>query len=241
MTVNVISEISVSNLALNRIGSTQTIASFADGSNEANQCARLYPQSRDVMLCDFPLPWAEAYAVLDQVAGPEIDGQVANSQWMRTYRWPPDALKIRRLTIAPIPNTNATPQTTGQFLPPTYGAPWKRAEGQPYPLMYGIGHDATGRLIMTDSVGNGAGVMAVYTAAVEDPTQFSADFADALAWRLAADLAMALAFDNTKRQFAHQEYEKHARTMRATMLNEEQSSIPFVRYQSETIRSRWGG
>jgi hypothetical protein len=237
---NVVSETSICNMALARIGSTQSITSLADRSNEARQCAIWYPQDRDVLLCDFPFPWSESYFNLDQVAGPEINGQVANAQWSRTYRYPSDCLKVRRLVATPQPLTATIPQTTAPTSNAAWGnQPWKRAVGNPYPISYAVGHDATGRLIMTDSVGTGFGVTCVYTAAVEDPTQFSADFVDALAWRLAADLAMGLAFSDAKRNWAHQEYEKHARTVRATTMNEQQSDIPLIRTQSEMINARW--
>lgn len=244
MTFNAITEASICNQALSRMGSTQTITSLdiSDRSNEAKQARLWYPSDRDAMLNDFPWPWAESYQVLDQVAGPEIDGQVANPQWSRTYRYPSDCLKVRRLVdTQPTLTGGAIPQTTG--LSTNYGytnEPWKRAEGQPYPISFGIGHDATGRLIETDSFGCGFGITCIYTAAVQDPTQFSADFADALAWRLAADFAMGLGFSDSKRQYAEEMYKRVIYKARAALMNEQQSSIPYVRYQSEVTRARWG-
>ncbi len=228
-------------MALARMGSTQAISSLGvdDTSNEANQARIWYPSDRDALLCDFPYPWAESYFDLDQVAGPEIDGQVANAQWSRSYRWPSDALKLRRMVATPVPVSGTPP--TGATVNFYGNGPWKRPEGQPYPISYGVGHDATGRLVMTDSNGLGAGVTMVYTAAVQDPTQFSADFADLLAWRLAADFAMGLGFSDGKRQYAETMYRNLVRKTRATHFNEMQSDVPLVRYQSETIRSRWGG
>ncbi len=246
MSVYAISEASVCNQALARAGSTQTITSLnpSDRSVEADQCRIWYPALRDAMLSDFPYPWAEAYLNLAQVAGPEIDGNVANAQWARSYRYPPDCLKIRRLVATQLTVTPETPipQTTGGQAVYTYGnEPWKRPEGAPYPISYGIGHDVTGRLIETDFWGQGYGLTAVYTAKVEDPTQFSPDFADALAWRLASDLAMALGFSDARRQYAERMYRDVIYKQRATQFNEMQGDIPWLRRQSEVIRARWGG
>ncbi len=240
-----IAEASICNQALARAGSTQTITSLnpSDTSVEADQCRIWYPALRDASLCDFPYPWAEAYLNLAQVAGPEIDGLVANGQWARSYRYPPDCLKIRRLIPTPITAaTVVTPQTTGLSGPGTYGnQPWKRPEGQPYPISYAVGHDDTGRLIETDFWGDGYGLTAVYTAKVEDPTQFSADFADMLAWRLAADLAMALGFSDTRRQYAERMYRDVVYKQRATQFNEQATDIPWLNRQAAVSRARWGG
>lgn len=245
MTLNAVTEASICNLALTRAGSTQSITSLniSDTSVEASQCRILYPMLRDTMLNEFPLPWTKAYAELDQVAGPEIDGNVANPEWTRSWRYPADCLKVRRLVPTQQTSDDVNPpQTTGITASLGYGVePWKRQDGQPWPYPFEIGHDETGRLIFTDSVGDGFGLTCVYTQAVQDPSQFAADFADALAWRLAADLAMALGFSDQRRQMAHQEYERHGRRMRADLMNEGQSSIPYVNYQAEVIRARWTG
>ncbi len=246
MTYNAISEASICNMALARMGSTQTITGLANTvtGNEANQARLWYPQDRDALLCDFPWPWAEAYMVLDQVAGPEIDGQVANAQWTRSYRYPSDCLKVRRLVCSPIPLATTTPpQTTAPLTGNAWGnQPWKRPEGQPYPISYGVGHDETGRLIETDFFGSATtGLTCVYTAAVQDPTQFSADFVDTLAWRLAADFAMGLGYSDSKRQYAEDMYKRTIYKARSTHFNEMQSDIPHVTYQSETVRARWDG
>lgn len=240
-----LSEAFIANMALARIGVNARITDLAtDVSPEGAQAAIWYPQDRDALLCDFPWPWAEGYFQLDQVAGPEINQQVANAQWSRTYRYPSDCLKLRRIVVTPPPfNGSNPPQTTGLT---SFNAwcnePWKRADGQPYPISYSVTQDSIGRLIQTDAVGVGFGLTAVYTRAVEDPSQFSNDFADLLAWRLAADLGMALAIDERKRAYAEQQYERVVKKARATHLNETQSDIPLVRYQSEAIRARqdWG-
>lgn len=241
MTASTISEASICNMALGRIGSTQTITSFGDGSNEANQCALWYPQDRDAMLSDYPFPWSTGYQQLAQVAGPEINGQIANAEWSRTYRYPSDCLKLRRVVATDLQASTSIPQTTGVMaLYPSINRSWRRAAGDPSPISFSEGQDATGRLIMTDAYGDGAGLTAVYTRKVEDPTQMAADFADALAWRVAMDLAMSLGFSDGKRQWCAREYEQWVRRARASAQNAGQSDIPLISYQSETVRARWG-
>lgn len=233
-TSNEISESSVCNLALARAGSTQTITTLLDGSNEANQCAIWYPQLRDTMLCEFPWPWARGYAPLSQVAGPEIDGQRANAEWLRAYRYPTDCLKIRAL----LPTQAAS--SSGAAFPGDADEWWLKPEGRPYPYPYTLSQDETSRLILTDAVGYGYGLTCVYTRAVSDPAQFAADFADALAWRLAADLCSALQFSSERRKECHEEYMRHTQRARANHMNETQGANPSAsRYRTEGIRRRW--
>lgn len=242
-TLNTVSETGICNMALARMGSTQRITSMdlsSDGSNEAAQCGLWYPQDRDSMLNEYPLPWSEGYQVLDQVAGPEIDGQRANAQWARSYRYPSDCLKLRRIVATPFPITTGIPQTTGSFfLNPYINEPWRRADGDSWPITYSLSNDSVGRLIVTDAFGCGNGLTAVYTQAVNDTTQFAADFADALAWRLAADLAMSLGFASDKRQYAMQMYDHWVRKTRVALMNEVRSDVAVIRYNSETVRARW--
>lgn len=237
-----ISEVIICNQSLARIGSTQTITSFLDGSNEANQCAIFYPADRDALLSDFPWPWAEAYAPLVQVAGPETTGQRANAQWIRSYRYPSDCLKMRQILMTPPPLLGVSlPQTTGTF---TSGyatnEPWRRPVGNAYPVSYGLSNDSTGVLIVSDFYGQ-YGLTAIYTQAVSDPTQFANDFADTLSWRVAADLAMALGFSEAKRKWAEEKYNETINKTRSTHFNEMNSDIPYLRRQSGVIRARWGG
>ncbi len=228
-TPNTISEVSIANLALLRIGSTQFISTFADGSNEAAVAVVAYPQCRDALLADFPWPWAKDEQPLAQVAGPEINGLRARSEWSRSYRYPPACLKM--LALLPTPAAGD--------LPYGYSQTWKRDPTNPVPIDFDVGSDDTGRLILTDYNGIGYGVTAVFTSKVSDPNQFSPDFADALAWRVAIDLAMGLAFSDAKRQAAHQGYESVIRKSRATAMNETRSAVSQIGYRSRTIRDRW--
>ncbi len=243
-TQNAINETQICCMALARMGSTIQITSLGQpNSNEAQQCSLFYPQDRDAMLADFPWPWAEGFAQLVQVAGPEIDGNPASAMWLRSYRYPSDCLVMRSiLETPPSVSADAIPQTTGQTAVYTNtNQAWLRPVGNALPISYGESSDSVGRLVMSDFVGCGSGLTAVYTRAVNDPTQMTPDFTDALAWRLAADLAMGLGFDDKRRQYAEQKYEQVYKKARAAAMNAgTQSDSQFVTWNSAVIRARWG-
>jgi hypothetical protein len=238
------SAVQICNLALSRIGSTQAITSITGTGLpvSAQQCQLWYDQTRVAMLSDFPYPFAEAYFVLNEVEGPETSQTRANAQWLRSYRYPSDCLKLRQVIQTPPPIVaSGIPQTTGSpginFLCNEY---WRRAIGNAYPVSYGMGNDANGQLIMSDFYG-AQGLTAIYTQDVTDPTKFDADFVDAFAWRLGGELAMALGYDNAKREMCLKMAERSVYRARVTQMNQIQSDGPYLRRQSEVIRARWGG
>lgn len=234
-TANVISEASICSLAISRTGSTETISSLTEGSNAANQCLIWYPQDRDASLTDFPWPFAQAYIPLVEIAGPETTQDRANAVWMRSYRYPTDCLKMRRIVRTPFPLSAPVDPSTNYY----QNEAWRRAVGDAVPVSYAMSSDADGRLITSDGYGPN-GLTAVYTMAVQDPTIFDADFVDFLTWRLAADLAMPLGRDDAKRKYCQDMYTLTKGSTRAAHMNQTQSDIPQVRWQSETTRARWG-
>lgn len=236
------SEVLICQQALSNAGSAQTITSLNDGSNEANQCALWYPSMRDSMLCEFPWPWAEGYAPLVEVAGPETTQTLANVQWMRSYRYPVATLKLVRVVRTPpplIPTIPPPPPTTGNLVLFTgCNQTWRRAIGQAYPVTYGLSADQTGKLICSDFYGP-YGLTAVITMALSDPTQWDADFADALAWKLGAKLAVALCFNEKMAKACKDGYVESNKLARATAMNQLQGDTPYITRQAEVIRRRW--
>lgn len=236
-TVATITEVGICNLALLRIADQNQIASFADGTPEANACALLYPTTRDLMLREFPWPWATGYQQLAQVGGPEINGLSESVRWSRSYRYPSDCLTLRAVVITPQDASASSGQTAyiGSFIDLSS----RRPEGGALPIPYRESSDSIGRLIETDAYGS-YGVTAVYTRAVNDPSQFAQDFADALSWRIAADLAVSLGYNDTRRSFATEMAEKMTQHARANAMNAQQSDIPWSRRMSQATRARWG-
>lgn len=242
-TPNLVSEASICNLALKRAGSNQQIGALTDQTNEASTCALFYPQDRDAILNDFPFPWSEVYFLLTQVAGPETTNSRANAQWLRSFRYPSDCLKLHRVVFTPTPLVGVViPQTTGVFgINYWYNESWRRAVGDAYPVPYGLSQDSQGLLICMDMYNTQYGMTAIYTGNSTNPAVFHADFIDHLAWRLGGDLAMALSYDVKKREYCMKMAEETKCKVRAASFNEMQSDIPYLRHQAETIRARWGG
>lgn len=167
------SDIEICNVALSRVAHTQPIVSFTERSKAAELCSVFYATLRDLVLADFPWPFAESIVTLADIGNPAPG-------WAYRYRYPSDCLKVREIII---PGQRA-PLNSDQQIP------------------YKIGYDVGGRVIHTDLPE--AGVRFTYR--VEDSTFFDPLFADALAWRLAMDLALPLSSKPDLQQFAAQQF-----------------------------------
>ena len=84
------SEIDICNLALLRLGTRSSIASFSEGSVEANACARIYGLLRDMLLSSHPWTFATRRVELASLGRPP-------PQWHCRYAYPSDCLHIRQL------------------------------------------------------------------------------------------------------------------------------------------------
>lgn len=157
------------NLALGRVGHADLIGDpfdTNDHSRAAIACRNAYPIARDGTLEAGWWPFAlgrERLAGLSRTRDP----------WAFAYALPHDCLVPREL-LRPqgaLPAWVATSEVLS--LPPI-----------PFALELSAGT----RVLLTDE----PAAELVYTVRVEDPTLFPPLFADALAWRLAADLATTL-------------------------------------------------
>jgi hypothetical protein len=228
-----LSAVTIVNMSLTRIGSTALITSFGDTTDAAAQANLWYDQCREALLRDFSWPWTLKYALLTQVS---VTGVRANAEWQFSYRYPTDCLFIRRLLVTQLPPITP-PLTTSPPSFPNIPTPWRREDGDPYPIPFEVGHDVDGRLIYTDQY-----LASVkYVQNTEDPTQFSNDFVDLLSWRLAVEFAYGLAISDTRRKVAQEMYEKVLMKARANALNEAQRDQPYVENNSEFVRARFGG
>lgn len=226
-----LSAVQICNYALARIGSTQTITSLDDGSNEAAQCNIFYDACRQELLRAFSWPWASRYIKLTQVSE---NGVQANPEWGVSYRYPTDCLFIVRLIQYTQQSTTTPPQTTGPVVQVPVYCP-DRSDTNPYPLPYSIGQDDDGLLVLTTM----PEVWCKYTQDVTDPMRFSMDFAMLLAWRLAMELSYGLAISDSRREMAIKMYNDGLMRVRANSYNESQNDQPFVNYNSQFIRARW--
>jgi hypothetical protein len=112
----------ITNLALQRLGVTKSIASIDENSVEARAAKLVIDDERDAVLEDFPWPFATAYATLGLVSDPDT---AANYDWYYAYRKPSDCVFARRIVTA-------------------------LGRKDTVPPAYKLGQDATGDLIYTD-------------------------------------------------------------------------------------------
>lgn len=197
------SDIEICNLALSRVAVTQAIASFTERSKEAEQCRVLYPHLREVVLQEFPWPFAESIVALASLGSPAPG-------WAFRYRYPADCLKIRNI-VQP---------------------GFRRALSSDMEIPYQIGYDAGGRVIHTDQ----PEAVCRFTFKVEDSTFFDALFVEALAWRLAMDLALPLTSKPDLQQFAAQQYQM-ALTLAEGSAFQESQSDPEPESEFVTVRT----
>jgi hypothetical protein len=127
--------------------------------------------------------------------------------WGYSYRRPTDCLQARRIML---------------------GA---RIESIPAP--FSIGSDSAGQLIYSDETD----ARLEYTRLVDDVAIWPEDFAQALCWALAAEIALPLSVDEGRRQAAKGEAAMALKEARAKNENEGQEDPPV---QSEFIRAREG-
>lgn len=183
------SDIEICNIALSRVAQTEPIVSFTEKSKAAELCSVFYGPLRELVLSDFPWPFAESVVYLADIGSPAPG-------WAYRYRYPADCLKVREI-IQP-----------GQ----------RRPMASELQIPYAVGYDVGGRAIHTDQPE--AGVR--FTFRVEDSTFFDPLFVDALAWRLAMDLALPLSSKSDLQQFATQQYQISLTKAEASAFNESQ-------------------
>jgi hypothetical protein len=236
-TTLIYSEVTIANMALERIGAQSRIQSLdttADTSQAAASAALWYPQSRDHVLTEFPWRWAMGSVQLSQYN----TQYPATPQFEYAYIYPPNVLDVFQLvpTVAQqatptLPTLTPSLDCIGSWM----SRYWRRPEGQPYPWDFQVGQSADGQKVIATDLAN-ATALAVMR--VTDPTQFSADFADIVAWKMAVDMAFSLAISRERREDAVKEYEREVRETRARMQREYQSSLPLQRHRSEFVRAR---
>jgi hypothetical protein len=166
-------EAAICNRALSRIGQTNKLIDdlALDKGVVAETCRALYPVSRDAVLETLQWPFATRRAALTLLAN------VTRSGWVGAFSLPADCL-VPRYIWHPVPAADQLRPTSMSFLQ-TFAST----------VRFVIEDDATlGRILLTDE----PTPELLYTAQVTQPPRFSALFVDALAWHLAADLALSL-------------------------------------------------
>lgn len=158
------SEVEIANLALAHLGDSATVSSFSppEGSAQAEKCARFYPLARDVMQEDFTWNFCVRRKMLALVAS------WSSGKWAYAYAAPSEMINAISLSH---------PDASSDQVDVLGGRP-----GAPFQIE---GTD-TGQLVILTNL---PGAELRYTVKVRDSTKFSAQFVEALSWRLASMLA----------------------------------------------------
>lgn len=158
------SEVEIANLALAHLGDSATVSSLSppEGSAQAEKCARFYPLARDVMQEDFVWNFCVRRKMLALIGG------WSSGKWAYAYAAPSEMLR---------PISVSHPDASADQVDALGGRP-----GVPFRLE---GTD-TGQVVILTNLPDAE---LRYTVKVRDSTKFSAQFVEALSWRLASMLA----------------------------------------------------
>lgn len=189
----------ICNLALLRLGINQQIADITDASPQARACNMVYDQCVESMLHERPWPFAVRQVDLALVGEQQI------TDWYYTYRYPSNYLNVHKVLPTLV---------TDDSVPVIYTAAPTALDIDTYP--FAIGSDDDGKLIHTDVVD----AIALGTVHVTDTSQYSALFCGALAWYIAAEIAVSLTKDRTLYGNAYAQYEAKVSEAFAASANE---------------------
>jgi hypothetical protein len=162
--------IDICNLALSRVGAAR-IQSLDDNTKAARECTTILPFSRDAVLRSYD--WAFARKRLDLAL---LDETVTGFDYI--YKYPTDCICIRKITDINGAMTSIVWDWNTQ----------KYVSSGKIKYEIGVSSDLNTNVVLT----NTELAELVYTARVTNANLYDSLFVEALAWKLAADLAMPL-------------------------------------------------
>lgn len=172
-------QVELCNLALSRVGhgASKPLQSLSESGEAANACLRVFQPALDALMREYAWPFARR-AVALSLSTETIEG------WEYAYAYPDNCAYLA--AVGPS-GSDAT------RLP---------AKGQRY--AFGLMAAASGESLLVAS--NLSEAMGWYTVKITNPDFGDALFQDALAWRVAGELALALKADPQMAQGAGQQY-----------------------------------
>jgi hypothetical protein len=200
--MSVTSDVQICNMALAHCGVTTLIADLAESSQQGELCNLFYEPTRNKVSQAIPWPFARKYAPLQDIGSPPAN-------WGFRYLYPTDCLKFRNIV-----NNGYVPFLPGFY--PGYHADFTLCLPPRAPFSIGLATDASSRVIYS----NVAAAQGEYTVLVTDPTLFPQTFVNALAWALAAEIAIPLTTDMQRAQLARTMYMTAILEAGADLLNE---------------------
>lgn len=157
-------EVAICNMALGRIGHSQSITTLADNTTEARACSRFYDDIRDYILASHHWRFATRRSDLTLATGVERNG------WGYAYELPSDFIADQHIYAGARPS----------LVPGSMRIP--------YAIEHHLdGSDDIGILLTDDDAPE-----LVYTARIETVSRFPPHFVSALVWHLASELALEL-------------------------------------------------
>lgn len=210
-------EVDIYNMALSKIGVSFQVQTPGERSKQGNACRQFYPQARDLVLRDFPWPFAKKVRLLALVDD-EFPG------WTYVYDYPDECLAMRQIV-----DTHGArmlgrswyydPSTMNGFIMPKI------------PFQIASNADMDRKIILTDM----ADAYGVYTGRVTDPNVFDFGFIDTVSWKLAFDIGPIMQAEAAYIGAALQHYTNFKQWAQAAALNEGQQD-PEAESPSISIR-----
>lgn len=164
-------DVDICNDALAHLG-RRTIETLVEATAEAQHCNRVYGKSRRAVLADSAWSFAHKQVALAEVTGETVEG------WSYVYAWPSDCIVPRTIYNA----SNASTGTSYDYDTDRY-VQTGRIE-----FKVVVNSDGNARLIVT----NQEDAILEYTANITATAIFSDQFIEALAYKIAAELAIPL-------------------------------------------------
>ena len=201
--------IDVWNLALGKIGVSNVVSSESEDILAARTCLRIWPDIRDEVLADYPMPFSKAQAVLVEDTGTTRVG------WEHVYTLPSGFLAARFLMSGELRIALVEPDAR-----------------PPFEIM--LNDTADGQILCCDLAEGDIDAL-VYTHQVTDVSVFPPAFVDAVAWRLAVELALSIKKDPVGAERAMQAYQLKIRDSFAQQLRGNREDPPL---EGSGIRAR---
>jgi hypothetical protein len=201
-------QVTIANIALSHVGVAATITALDETTAEGRAILTHYNSTLDEVLREIAWPFATVTATLGLVA--TSDGTQSWSQrWTYAYQYPSDAERALEIDVG-VPN-NPTP-------PP-----------------FEIVNDATGKLLLTNA--SGAALRYVLRSTSIPPSEYDADFAAAVAYKIAEKIALPLAMRLDLQSTNAQRYLDAIAKAKLGALNERGQ---YPQAEAETVRAGLG-
>lgn len=209
-------------------GATGTIAATTSTSLDADLCKSWYPIKRDELAESYPWPFLLKYA--DLVLSASGTGQVWGSEWEYAYTYPSDCARLWRFARTSSDSLSFGTLALSQWL-------MQVVSHEDPNYQYAIRSVGGVKLIMSHL--EAARARMIYAISGAAVSQFSNEYASALAWSIAMEIAPALTQgDMQKADYARQMFHNITLPMAISTAQNEQD---LLRQQDgDFVRARWG-